>query len=304
MLDRFQGQQGRRLLTEAIFTQSVVLGNDALAMELADRIELIEVAAGQAIIEQNAEDNDIYFIISGVFDIIINGRLVQKRGPSHHVGEMAAIQPTQKRSATVIATESAVVGKLSESAFSEIAERYPQLYRRIAQELSRRLLERNALINEYREKIRVFIISSSEALPVARIVQDSFEHDPYRTIVWPDGVFRATSYTLQNLEREIDDSDFAVAIAHSDDLTQSRGANWPSPRDNVIFELGLFMGRLGRARAILMEPREEKVKLPSDLSGITTVTYRYEKGADAVALMAPACNALRNHINSLGPFNG
>jgi predicted nucleotide-binding protein len=64
------------------------------------------------------------------------------------------------------------------------------------------------------------------------------------------------------------------------------------------------MGRLGRHRAILMEPREEKVKLPSDLAGITTITYRYEKGRDAAALLAPACNALRKHINELGPNNG
>lgn len=77
-----------------------------------------------------------------------------------------------------------------------------------------------------------------------------------------------------------------------------------SPRDNIIFELGLFMGRLGRVRAILMEPREEKVKLPSDLAGITTITYRYESGADAAALLATACNKLREHINALGPNNG
>lgn len=72
----------------------------------------------------------------------------------------------------------------------------------------------------------------------------------------------------------------------------------------MVFELGLFMGRLGRQRAILMEPREEKVRLPSDMSGVTTVPYRYEKGRDAVALMAPACDKLRNHILEFGPFNG
>jgi CRP/FNR family cyclic AMP-dependent transcriptional regulator len=122
-------------------------------------------------------------------------------------------------------------------------------------------------------------------------------------VVWTDGVFRITHYTLENIEREIDNSDFAIAIAHSDDLLDSRGKAWPAPRDNVIFELGLFMGRLGRARAILMEPREKEVKLPSDLSGITTISYHYEKGADAAALIAPACNLLRDHINSLGPNN-
>jgi predicted nucleotide-binding protein len=164
-------------------------------------------------------------------------------------------------------------------------------------------MQRNALINAYHETIRVFIISSVEALPIARVVQNAFQHDQFLTKVWTDGVFRIANYTLQDLETEIDSSDFAIAIAHSDDLTESRGRDWPSPRDNVIFELGLFMGRLGRARAVLMEPREVLVKLPSDLSGVTTIPYRFEKGADAAALLAPACNALRDHIMALGPNN-
>ena len=80
--------------------------------------------------------------------------------------------------------------------------------------------------------------------------------------------------------------------------------DWPAPRDNVIFELGLFMGRLGRARAILMEPRAAKLKLPSDLAGLTTIPYRFEAGRDAAPLIAPACNELRDHIARLGPNNG
>lgn len=87
-------------------------------------------------------------------------------------------------------------------------------------------------------------------------------------------------------------------------MTKSRGDEWPSPRDNVVFELGMFVGRLGRARAILMEPREEKVKLPSDLSGVTTITYNFKQGEDAATLLGPACNRLRDHINALGPNNG
>jgi CRP/FNR family cyclic AMP-dependent transcriptional regulator len=101
----------------------------------------------------------------------------------------------------------------------------------------------------------------------------------------------------------VDNSDFAVAVAHADDNTKSKGKKWPAPRDNVIFELGLFMGRLGKARAILMEPRDVGVKLPSDLAGVTTIPYRYAKGPDTAALMGPACNSLREHIMRLGPNN-
>jgi predicted nucleotide-binding protein len=153
-----------------------------------------------------------------------------------------------------------------------------------------------------RKRIRVFVISSREACPIARAVNNAFKHDDNILVdLWTEGTFRATHYTLEDLERKVEDSDFAVAIAQGDDVTESRDKHWPVPRDNVIFELGLFMGRLGRRRAILMEPREDKVKLPSDLAGISTITYRFEKGADAAALMAPACNQLRDLITELGP---
>lgn len=127
-------------------------------------------------------------------------------------------------------------------------------------------MQRNVLVNATREKIRVFIISSVESLDVARTVQNAFAHDPFTTVIWTDGVFKVANYTLQSLEDEVDNSDFAIAIAHADDMTESRGKSWPVPRDNVVFELGLFMGRLGKARAILMEPRDDGVKLPSERS--------------------------------------
>ncbi len=304
MIERFQGEAGRELRLEALVTQSIVAHDRALAEDLADIVVLVELEAGQVLLEQDGEDDDIFFIISGSFGIHINGRRIGARGRGDHVGEMAAVEPTQRRSATVIAEESSLVAKLSAQEFSLLGKKHPDLYRQIARSLSRRLLERNKHVGSYREKVRVFIISSAEALPVARLVRNAFEHDPFLTTIWTDGVFRVANYTLQDLEAEVDDSDFAVAIAHADDLTESRGKDWPSPRDNVVFELGLFMGKLGRQRAILMEPREEKVKLPSDLSGITTIPYRFETGKDASSLIAPACDRLRQHIIGLGPFNG
>lgn len=272
--------------------------------EAAERGELVEFQPGETLIEQGAETNEVYLILAGSCDVIVNGRRIGVRGPGNHVGEMAAVQPTQPRSATIIAAERTVVLRLSEEVFADIALRHPQLYRSIAQELSRRLLARNATIGAFREQIRVFIICSVEALPIARLIAGAFEYDAFAVEIWNEGCFKVSNYTLQDLEAAVDNSDFAIAIAHADDVTESRDKAWPAPRDNVIFELGLFMGRLGRARAVLMEPRDQDIKLPSDLAGITTIAYRFEKGGENQRLMGPACNRLRDHIQALGPNNG
>ncbi|CUX70542.1 MULTISPECIES: TIR domain-containing protein [Agrobacterium] len=304
MKERFEGAGGRRLRIEAIATQKICLGQPVLIEEIADLCEIEEYAVGADLIRQGDETNDIYLVLSGTFMIVVNGQPVASRGPGDTIGEMAAIQLAQTRSATATASSSAVVAKLAEEQFSCLAERYPSIYRTIARDLSRRLSERNKLVRTHRDKIRVFIISSVEGLLVARAIQSAFEHDPFTCTVWTDGVFRIASYTMDALEAAVDDSDFAIAVAHADDVTVFRGTEWPTPRDNVILELGLFMGRLGRSRAILMEPRDEKVRLPSDLAGITTISYGFNDGKDMDALIAPACNKLRNHILSLGPNNG
>lgn len=303
MLHRFEGDTGRRLRVESLVTQKIVGGNRELAEQLADIVRLRSLVAGEKLIEQNGTDNDVFMVLAGAVQIVVNGRAVGRRGPNDHVGEMAAIEPTQKRAASVIALEESVVAAISEPQFAELGNTYPELYRCLAKELARRLFQRNAFVSATHDKIRVFIISSAEAREVARTVQNAFERDPFTTVVWTDDVFKVAHYTLQSLEDQVDTCDFAIAITHADDVTESRGTRWPAPRDNVIFELGLFMGRLGKSRAILMEPREEGIKLPSDFAGITTVPYRYVPGPDAAALMAPACNKLRQHILALGPNN-
>ncbi|MDD1820524.1 nucleotide-binding protein, partial [Pseudomonas aeruginosa] len=85
---------------------------------------------------------------------------------------------------------------------------------------------------------------------------------------------------LESLEEQLDECDFAIAIAQPDDSVTMREETKNTPRDNVIFELGLFVGRLGRARTFLLEPRGDEVHLPSDLKGLTTIGYRLTKSED------------------------
>jgi CRP/FNR family transcriptional regulator, cyclic AMP receptor protein len=301
MISRFKGVTGREVLLETVREQKIVCGSVEIAQELVDSGELLEVPAGNSIIEQGTADNDVYLILTGAFDIIVNGRTVARRRAADHVGEMAAVQPTQRRSATVKAVEASVVHKIPHAEFVAVAQRHPELWRTIAKELARRLEQRNSLVSSVRDRIRVFIISSVEALPIARAIQTTFQFDPFLVTVWTDGVFRASHYPVESLEAQLDASDFAVAIAEPDDVTSSRGSSAPTPRDNVIFELGLFIGRLGRKRTFLLEPRGDEVKLPSDMSGITTIPYRRGTPKDLLTVLAPACNQMRDIINDLGP---
>lgn len=301
MIDRFTGEHGRRVLVDALRTQKIVSGNEALAEFLADRVQVRAVQAGDEPVRQGDTGNTVFLILAGSFDILVNMRRVNGRTVNDHIGEMAAIDAAQPRAATVRAVGPGVLAELTEADLAEAGARFPEIYRCLARELARRLHQRNALVGGVRPRIKVFIISSAESIPVARAVQNAFAYDDFVTTVWTDGVFRAGGVALESLLDAVDESDFAVAIAHADDMALVRGVEWPAPRDNVVFELGLFMGRLGRARAILMEPRDRDVKLPSDLAGITTITYRFEKGTDTAALMAPACNTLREHIKKLGP---
>ena len=300
MIERFLGEAGQRRLVAALTEHRLVANQLELAEQLVAVGELIETPAGTAFINQGDESSDVFFIIAGKVEIRINGKIFAYRFPGDHVGEMAAIEPSQPRIATAIPLETTVLLKVSEPDFSATAEQFPGLWRRIAATLARRLAERNRLVATRRERVKVFIMSSAEALPIVDLLIKQFEHDPFLAVAWKNGVFRASNYTLDELEAQLDDSDIAIAIAHKDDVVITRGDEWPVVRDNVLFELGLFMGRLGRRRAFLMEPRDAGLKLPSDLTGLTTIPYRYEPGKNAEHVIAPACARLRDLILAAG----
>lgn len=302
MIERFDGDAGRRLLVDALTKQKMVSGNAPLAETLAELVTLRELVPGEVLIAEEAADNDLYLVLSGVLDIVVKGTKIAQRTTNDVVGEMAAVDPTLRRSAAVLAVTEALVAKLPEPDLAQVGIAYPDVFRHLAVLMAQKLQQRNSLVRPAHAKTRVFLISSAEALPIARAVHNALAHDNFDVIPWQEGVFKAASYPLETLEAQVDKADFAIAIAHADDIVEYKETDWPTPRDNVIFELGLFMGRLGTDRAILLEPRNNKVRLPSDLAGVTTITYRYDKDSpDKAALLAPACNELRDYIVDKGP---
>ncbi|MCA1603432.1 MAG: nucleotide-binding protein [Acidobacteria bacterium] len=93
----------------------------------------------------------------------------------------------------------------------------------------------------------VFIGSSTEGLPIAEAIQVNLDCT-CETEIWSQGVFGLGEGTLESLVDQLDNYDFAVLALTPDDLTDSRGELKQSPGDNVLLELGLFLGALGRKR--------------------------------------------------------
>src|SRR5580700_8744205 len=131
---------------------------------MADEGELVEFAKGHKIIIQGGEDNDIYLLLAGDVSIVIKGNEYTVRKAGQSVGEMAAIEPSQKRSADVVALDAVVALKLSSTKFAEIGDEFPEIWKPLARELSRRLFQRNEMIPPPNEFPKLFIISSREAL--------------------------------------------------------------------------------------------------------------------------------------------
>ncbi len=115
------------------------------------------------------------------------------------------------------------------------------------------------------------------------------------TRLWT-GVFKASSFPIDDLAAQVHVCDFAVLVAAPDDRVLSRWRASKAPRDNVIFELGLFMGEISRARTFLLDPGT--VKLPSDLKGINTL--RKPKVKDLAAAVAGAAAELVEIIGKDG----
>lgn len=176
MKERFEGDNRHNLIDE-LKRQEFVGGDAALAEAIAEQGELVEFAKLDKLIIEDAEDNDIYLLLAGEVSIVIKGNEYTIRKAGQNVGEMAAIERTLKRSATVVANDKVVALKLTSNAFIALGKVYPQIWLPMARELSRRLYQRNILIQPPNEFPKLFIISSSEALPVAKELRAQLEHD-------------------------------------------------------------------------------------------------------------------------------
>lgn len=152
-------------------------------------------------------------------------------------------------------------------------------------------------------KPKVFIGSSREGVNIADAIHANLTYDAECT-VWKDGVFQLSNSTLADLIRVLRDSDFGVFVFSPDDISIMRGNSNPVVRDNVLFELGLFIGRLGPERSFFLIPdNAADLRLPSDLVGVTPGRYEGSRSdGNWMAALNPACMQIKMQMTRLKPF--
>jgi predicted nucleotide-binding protein len=294
VLERFTAPEGRRLLIEAFCNQSIVGGERQIAERLASVCVVEEFAHDARFIEQGASDNDILFLLSGSAAIIINGREVTRRSAGQHVGEMALIDVSARRMATVVACEDTVIARVAEPEFTKVANEFPSIWRRMAIQIGTRLRERSKFIKEPNPQPHLFIGSSRESLPVATKIKNGLSNHPLSIYLWTEEIFTPSDTNIEALEHELERADFSILVLGPDDKIFSRGKDADGPRDNVIFELGLFMGALTRQRTFFVVPRGADLKIPTDLGGVTPLAYSEDDIDDL-------CATASKLIAGLGP---
>lgn len=150
------------------------------------------------------------------------------------------------------------------------------------------------------EKPAVFIASSAEGLSVADAINVNLDHDVHCTL-WRNNTFKLGSDGLGDLIKKSSAVDFAVFVFTPDDIVTMREKELAVARDNVVFELGLFIGSLGKDRCYVVKPRGVEMHLPSDVAGVTTADYVADRpDGDTGSALNAACKQIKDRIKELG----
>lgn len=147
-------------------------------------------------------------------------------------------------------------------------------------------------------KPKLFIGCAKEDLAVAKAIEQNLWRETEVT-VWDEDKFDSTHAPIETLLKLAEQTDFAILIFSP--LDPSRHKESKAARDNVIFEAGLFLGKLNRNRVFLVKPENcNQLRLPSDLSGLDPLPYEDNRTDNNwIAAVSPTCNHIRTRIIAL-----
>jgi len=139
----------------------------------------------------------------------------------------------------------------------------------------------------------VFIGSSTKGLDVAAALQRNLS-ETMEAELWNQSAFRLTEVTVEGLVKAGNYYEFAILVFTPDDEIRVENESWFMPRDNVLLEYGFFLGRLGRSRTFIVHEKHRRLKLPSDINGVTCASYFESRNYDAA--LGPASTKIAGAV--------
>jgi predicted nucleotide-binding protein len=117
-------------------------------------------------------------------------------------------------------------------------------------------------------KPRIFFGSSSEARTEMETLARLVTNDDWAIPRLWTLEFEAGANFLTSLIERSGNVEFAILLYTADDTIVSRGNTYHIARDNIIFEYGLFLSKLGPRYSILVAPKDHDLKFMSDIAAI------------------------------------
>ncbi len=174
--------------------------------------------------------------------------------------------------------------KLSASQFNSI----DRLLTKSGQLLNEELQNKNNMT-------KIFIGSSTEGLNIARKIKSGLKYDAH-VDTWADGLFDEPGKAyIEILEEILHKYEYGIFVFNPDDKIFSRGKISKMPRDNVIFEYGMFLGKHTRKKAFFIVPRGVDIKIMTDVLGITCLDYDPTNN-NIQSAVSDACDQIRDLI--------
>jgi hypothetical protein len=139
----------------------------------------------------------------------------------------------------------------------------------------------------------IFICSSSAGLDVANALQQNLATD-FEAEVWNQGAFALGQSLVNSIIDVCKRFDFGVIVLTPDSLVNHNGNTGQVPRDNVLFELGLFIGQLGMSRTFIVHENTADLRLPDYIHGVGCGRFTQPKnGSSMQAALGPISHQIR-----------
>lgn len=108
---------------------------------IAPLVDEVRVPAGKVLISEGRGAEEAFVILTGTATVTRNGSELRSTGAGEAVGEMALLDPTSLRSATVTASTDMEVLVIGARAFHTMLSKHPEVTLKIAVGLAERLRE-------------------------------------------------------------------------------------------------------------------------------------------------------------------